>query len=298
METTWFIREWRYANGVCVKTKFPAPGSFDARPGTREYKRQMRRAEKNAADAKHELAAALNMNFRAGRDAHVLLTYDETGMDMLVARAGTDEPDELLRVAKREMRNFIRRLGRRCTAAEVELKYVAIASDRDGRTGAAERVHHHLVINAAAAPFVAEKWLHGEALVRRLFAQHYGDLTDLAEYLVAQTRVLDGEKRYMPSRNLDKPKPKPARIAKNPEAELRVPAGCRLIHRCESNPGRPQRIRYWRPSDEEEEEYPRVQSKDGAVSSAEGQAGGAAPVVQTGKPVRAGGQTGACQHDG
>lgn len=297
MESLWFIREWRYANGVCVKTKFPAPGSFDARPGTREYRRQARRAEKNNADAMHELAAALNMNFRAGRDAHLLLTYDEAGMDMLVARAGTDEPDELLRAAKREMKNFIRRLSRRCAAAGVVLKYVIIASDRNGQTGEPERVHHHLVINEAAAPFASEKWPYGETMDRRLYAQHYGDLTDLAEYLIAQTRVVETEKRYMPSRNLDKPRPKPARVARNPEAELRVPAGCRLIHRSESNPGRPQRLRYWRP-DAEEGDDAGLQQKNGPVSSAGGEAGGAAPVVPEGAAGRTGDRAGPCADGG
>ena len=56
-QVDWFIREKRCANGVCIKTKFPGNGEQKkAKPGTRRYDRAIRRAERGATEARHELA--------------------------------------------------------------------------------------------------------------------------------------------------------------------------------------------------------------------------------------------------
>ncbi len=249
-ETQWFIREYRCQNGICVKTKFPETGTASLRPGTRRYERSLRKAEKNVTEARHELELTLNENFGAGKDYLVTVTYNSEGYDRLVMKAGTDERDAIHLAARREMENYIRRVRRVCDGLGVELRYVAVTSDLDGVTGEPVRVHHHIVVNWEAAAAFLGKWTAGEAKKKKLYGARNGDLSDLADYLIAQSRVVDGKKRYNPSRNLGKPQAMPVRRARNPEAELKVPKGCELIHRAESNPGRPQRIRYYRPQKE------------------------------------------------
>lgn len=249
MEQEWFIREYRCANGICVKTKFPGNGKTGAlRPGTRSYERYVRRSERGAMEARHDAALALNENFRIGLDRYMGLDYSDEGLDELVCRAGTDEADAVYMAAKKWMLpNYLKRCRRACKAAGIPFRYLIVTSDRDGRTMEPVRIHHHIVVNGEAAAICAAKWTAGGAWSKSLYAAHHGDLTELAEYMIAQVRYFPNEKRYTPSRNLRRPEPLPIRRARNPEAELRAPAGCTLIYRSESYAGRPQRIRYYRP---------------------------------------------------
>ena len=91
IRTEWYIREYRMKNGICEKTKFPVrvEGEHPNRT-SREYKRQVRRAEKNATEAKNTAARIVNNNFLAGLDMTDLLTYSDEGMERLVMKAGTD----------------------------------------------------------------------------------------------------------------------------------------------------------------------------------------------------------------
>ena len=254
MEAEWYIREYRCANGICVKTKFPGREDSAARPGTREYDREIRRAERGSKDSKRELALKLNSNFRAGRDAYLGFDYSDEAYDRLVARAGTDERDAVYAEAQREMVNFIRRARRECEKAGIELRYAYVTSDLDGKTLGEVRVHHHMVVNKEAAAICAEKWNSGGVWSRKLYGARHGDLSDLAEYMVGQVRYAKDEKRYTPSRNLRKAEALNPRKAKNSEAELRVPKSCELIWRSEAYVGRPQLVRYFRPGAENEEE--------------------------------------------
>lgn len=199
-------------------------------------------------EAKHELAKLLNENFRAAVDYHMVQTYSSEGYDRLVMRAGTDDEDAIYFAAKAECKNFIRRCRRACKKAGIEFRYAFVTSDRDGDTLEPVRVHHHLVVNAEAAAICIEKWMEGEVRKpKELYGDKYGDLTALAEYMIAQVRYFPGEKRYTPSRNLRKVEPGALIKARNPEAELRVPKGCKLIYRSENYVGRPQYVRYYRP---------------------------------------------------
>lgn len=241
-------------NGICEKTKFPVQveGEASTRTG-REHKRRVRRAEKNATEAKNTAARIMNNNFRAGRDMTLLLTYGEEGMDTLVMKAGTDGEDELLQAARHEMALCVERARYACKKAGVELRYSAWTSDRDGKTGEPVRVHHHVIVNKEAAEYVRKAWKLGEGRAKALYSAHHGDLTDYVEYLMDQTRQVGTEKRYMPSRNLEAPEATRPRLARNPEAELRMPKGCAFIWRSEGLAGRPQKLRYYRPPAGQEE---------------------------------------------
>jgi len=248
MTDEWYIREYRCSNGVCVKTKFPANGDAAPRAGTKSFERDERRAEKGATEARHDMALIANENFAAGRDCYLGLDYSDAALEELVMHAGTDERDELYLAAKKWcLKNYLKRCRRACAAAGVELKYLAVTSDMDGRTGEAVRVHHHMIVNREAAEICRSKWYAGGARLSTLYAAHHGDLTELVEYMINQVRYFPDEKRYSPSRNLRRPWVSPPRRSRNPMAELQVPRGCVLIHRYEGHAGRPQRVRYWRP---------------------------------------------------
>lgn len=245
----WYTREYICSNGVCEKTKYPVrmDGDKSACSG-REYRRRIRRAEKNATEAKNEASRTANENFRAGRDFLVTATLSPEGMEQLVMKAGTDDPDELLLQLRKELVNWIRRAKRRMPE-EAELRYMAWPCDLDGKKLTPTAPHIHVIVNAEGVKAMAESWKLGFVFGedKTLYAAHNGDLTDLVEYLMNQSRTVGTEKRYIPSRNLQKPEATRPRLAKNPDARLRVPKGASLIYASEQRAGRPQKVRYYRP---------------------------------------------------
>ena len=244
----WYTREYICANGVCEKTKYPVRVDGDASAQSREYKRRVRQAEKNATEAKTEAARSANNNFRAGEDYFLTATLSPEGMETLIMRAGTDDRDELNLRMRVELQNWVRRAKRRLPAG-AELKYMAWVCDLDGKKLTPTLPHIHVIVNAAGAEAMAESWGLGFVFgaEKKLYAAHNGDLTDLVEYLMRQSRQIGTEKRYIPSRNLEKPEATRPRPAKNPDARLRPPKGASLIYASEQRAGRPQKIRYYRP---------------------------------------------------
>ncbi len=243
----WYIREYRYANGVCVKSKFPVTLDGVVREGTRKHSRAINRAEKLAGDAARDLAGRLNNNFQAGVDCYLTLDYSEQGLDRLVMRAGTDDPEELYLSAEREAENYTKRLRRACKAVGVPLRYAYVTSDMDGCTYEPARLHHHLVVNREAAALAESCWKAGGAMAKTLYSHAHGDLTELAAYMIGQVRLMPGRHRYHPSRTLVRPEVYSEIPARNPEAVLLVPAGCTFIWRSETAPGMSQTLRYYRP---------------------------------------------------
>jgi len=266
----WFTREYIARNGVCEKTKFPLhmEGEPSARSG-REYKRRIRKAEKNATQAKHEAARTANDNFLCGRDHLITATMDDAWAEELERRIGTSwesDPDAWILAVRKEIGNWIRRARRRMPEGG-ELKYLAFPADLDGKTLAPVRPHIHVIVNEEGAAALAESWGHGYVYgtEKKLYSAHHGDLTDLIEYLLNQCRTVGTEKRYIPSRNLTKPEATRPRPAKNPDAELRVPKGAQLIFRSEQRAGRPQKIRYYRPEKDRSRQAPCGNSCGGDV---------------------------------
>lgn len=245
--TEWYIREYVCANGVCEKTKFPlVTGGDSSAYAVRDKKRRLRSAEKNATEAKTEAARTANNNFRAGRDYLLTATLSDEGMEDLIARTGTDDPDALLLQLRKELANWTRRARRRM--GETELMYMAFPSDRDGKRLTPVRPHIHVIVTAEGSAAMADTWKLGYVYGadKTLYAAHHGDLTDLVEYLMAQSRTVGTEKRYIPSRNLSKPEASRLRPARNPDAPLSIPKDAKLILKSEQRAGRPQKIRYYR----------------------------------------------------
>lgn len=255
----WFTREYISRNGVCDKVKYfvVLDGDSPSRTG-REYKRQLRRAEKNVQEAKTDAARSANNNFRAGRDYMLTVTLSPEGLGELTRRAGSEEPDALLVSMRKEFVNWVRRAKRRMKGADSTLaegakaeglNYMAWVCDLDGKTGELVQPHIHVLVNAEGMQAMAETWKLGFVFGtgRKLYAAHHGDLTDLVEYVMKQSRQIGTEKRYIPSRNLDKPVATAPRPARNPDAPLRLPKGASLICAEERRAGRPQKVRYYRP---------------------------------------------------
>jgi hypothetical protein len=247
--TEWYIREYICRNGVCEKTKFPLViGGSSSAYAVKDKKKALRRAEKNATEAKNEAARTANDNFFTGCDYLLTATLSDEGLEDLIARAGTDDPDALLLQLRKEMKLWARRARRKL--AGIELRYMAWPSDRDGKKLTPVRPHLHVFVNAGAAAVLAESWGKGfvYGLDKTLYSANHGDLTDLVEYLMAQSRTVGTEKRYIPSRNLHKPEVSRLRLARNPDAPLQIPKDAKLILKSEQRAGRPQKVRYYRES--------------------------------------------------
>lgn len=217
------------------------------RRGRNPEKKQKLNDENTARHA----ARLLNINYRAG-DILLGCDFDGQAMDRLRERADRlraelpemRSEDLLWLAAKREAELYLDRVRRRCKRDGTPLRYMIWVSDMDGKTGEMVRVHLHLVINREALPACREKWGRGRVIGKPL--RQEDDYTALAEYLCNQVRRIPGQKKFVTSRNLDKPVVR-RRMAAS-DAELRVPKGCRLLYRGAHEPGwTSQYIRYFRP---------------------------------------------------
>ena len=227
------------------KIKFWIP---DARPtkSARKIKSDLKKVKQNEASAVKRLARVINANFSHG-DILLGLDYSPAGYDKLCVKAGVSnkasEPEELEAIymaADHELTNALRRVKRGLEKSGTELRYVAVTSDLNGKTGECVRVHHHLIINAEALAAFIEKWTLGSVQYSTLRRQ--ADYTDIAVYLIKQVRYLPDAKKYKSSRNLVRVVPVD-RIAKN-GSQMRAPKGAILLHAGEYKPGYPQYIRY------------------------------------------------------
>ena len=152
--------------------------------------------------------------------------------------------DALRDAADRTLANCIRRAKRELAKDGIELKYISVTADVDGKTGEAVRVHHHLIVKREARDAFLHKWQDlGLGGVSWSPLEKQDDYLEIAKYLLAQARrSREGAHKYTPSRNLVRPQPKD-RVAAS-SSEVRVPKGCRLLHRQEFKPGKAQYIRY------------------------------------------------------
>lgn len=255
--TTWWVKTviCQQADGSRVEEKIKYAVS-NTPTEKREKKRAAKREANRADEALHIVARAMNVNFLPGRDLHCVLTLDEAGMEKVLVRSEKYEnesgEDRILRSLQQETVNFIRRLQRKAE----DVKYIFACSDRErGENGDMVpcRPHVHLLIREANVELVREKWGLGAVLEKTLYYVKH-DLHGLAEYILQQTRTVEGMKRYTPSRNLDKPEEKePIQIWRGGESLMRCPRGCEEIYHSAYVRGRNQYMRYYRPPAEEKE---------------------------------------------
>lgn len=246
----WYVRTIKCRNGIEEKIKYYSPD--EGMSQKRDRKRAAQREARRADGAEHILARTFNQNFEADADYHLVLELDEKGLAKVEKRSenyeNEDKRDRVIRALGQEMVNFIRRLQR----LEKGLKYVFVPSDlsEDKRTGEMRpaRPHVHLIIRGATLANAEAKWGLGGILVKPLYNVK-GDFHALAEYLLKQTRHVDGVNRYTPSRNMEKPiETEPVKVTRGGESMMRCPRGCVELYHSPYERGRNQYMRYLRPA--------------------------------------------------
>lgn len=205
----------------------------------------VKKAEQNKKGCAREFARILNANFGKG-DQLIGLDYDDMHIEAVTGRSD----EETVELAEKKMRLCLRAVKRAAEKEGIEMKCVAVTAILDGHTGEKVRVHHHIVVNRAAAEFFKLKWRSGGVDYEPL--QKQNDYTALAKYLIDQVLHTKNKKKYYCTRNLIRVVPK-CRLAKDGR-EISVPRGCILLHRSEYVCGITQYIRYYRPSEKEEPE--------------------------------------------
>ena len=261
-EGYWVIRTYE-AGAVGEKTKFFVQGSRPTGKITRKDRDSIRKQEQNAYSATKRLAREIHANFRAG-DLLLGLDYSDEGLEQIKAWARkkglpidsedeTERMNALWEAASHAQDNALRRVKRHLQKQGMELKAIYCTSDMDGETGETVRVHHHLIVNDGVQEAFLKAWeeygLGGVAWSPLRPDQE--DRTKLAEYIIRQVRRIPDAKKYRSTRNLIRPQPKD-RIALT-DAEIRVPAGAKLLYRQEYMPNRPQYIRYTLPQKRKKE---------------------------------------------
>ncbi len=225
---------WPLANGICEITLFP----LEKTPIGRKNNSFADSEAKNRKDATRALRRILNHNFRAGVDFYLTLDYTPEIFDNFPT-----DPMELYNMADNLAVNYLRRCRRVCNAQHIPFRYILVTSCMDGKTGEIVRVHHHLVVNSEAASICAEQWKAGGSMPRKLYGSTGGDLSPLAEYMIAQTPSFHGKKkRYHPSRSLVLPEPCDRHEIEPGEA-IAIPPGHKIIWKSDSPPGHPQVVR-------------------------------------------------------
>lgn len=270
MQGQWYTQKWIARNGIEERTKFFVRTGYTK--GERA-KRAAKKESKRTDSAERQAARYLNENFEAKEDIHAVLEYTDKELEVISKKAKTiaaeSEADRLYIAAQQNFVNFVRRVQRELKKSEQEIFYLAVTSDMDGETGEAVRIHHHIVCNKEAKAAIEKKW-RGFVLQEQLYTIN-GDFTPLAEYMIRQTRAVEGTQRYVPSRNLRQPyKTEPKLVSRYGDSEMHVPKGCVEIYRSVYTRGATQYLRYRRPpkAERSEPEKRNEQSGENAGQSA------------------------------
>lgn len=184
-----FIRETCVA-GACIDVtlKYSVRSAQSQRaPKTKPSREAV--MKNNDRVAVKELTRLMNANLHPG-DWHVTLTYEG------------EEPSEA--EARKELRNFIRRMGREYEKAGRELKWIAVTEYKN------HRIHHHIVMSYIDDQVIRKQWKRG--YIRGFSAlDRSRNYKKLAEYFVKETTKTmrepgnETKKRWSSSRNLIRP---------------------------------------------------------------------------------------------
>lgn len=230
---------------------FPVAPQTKPRKGRVRGATIARKQDANERACTKRFARMINCNFRSG-DLLLSPNYDVESMERVMRGVDLNDQNAVRRCAEHDLDLFLRRLKRELSKQGVELRYLAVTSDMDGDTGEIVRAHHHVLIGAESVRMeggilyvgkkrLADIWGRGSVDYRPLRDQ--ADYTPVAEYLMRQVRRLPDARKYRGSRNLKKPVLVKEEIVYQ-SRELKVPRGCRLMHRAEYLPGEAQYIRY------------------------------------------------------
>lgn len=257
-DTGYWVIVTHQAGRIGEKVKYWIPGEAPPR-SERKRKADLRKVRQNDNNAVRRVARIMNENFQERDGSCLVLEYGPKEIKRIGLAYDYDPQDaehwdDVWDAANHQLGLFLRRCRRACRKAGVQLRYMGWTSDMrfDGKVQAQvhTRIHHHLIVNPEAEAICLQQWHHGGCGGKRLMQQP--DHTDFAQYLMDQVRRIGGRKRYIPSRNLRKPKESIPRIAPS-SREVQPPKGAVLLDRAPYKPGRPQYIRYilpWKGEDE------------------------------------------------
>ena len=214
----WMTRTIQSGN-VIEKSKFWVPSNTKAR-NYRTKKTVKRQRDCNFRNAIKSMARILNCNFSPA--------------DCLITLTVSGEHEDKLQSLGAEVRKFLRRMKR---ATGADTKWLFVEADKDGSTGESERPHCHMVITGTGLRFengswwagkkkMTDLWTIGAVNVKNLFRQD--DYTGLAQYLCAQAKCGENEKKWTSSRNMIKPIVRESITVQS--GPIRVPKGAKLLH--------------------------------------------------------------------
>ena len=123
--------------------------------------------------------------------------------------------------AERDAANLLRRLAYAMKKDGLELRYILVTADMDGKTGQVARLHHHVVLPKEAFDHVRKAWGLGDVRFDPL--RKTPDFMGLAAYLLNQVKRIPQKKKYRPSRNLAQPKWSEKEMGAG--EEIKVPRG-------------------------------------------------------------------------
>lgn len=167
----------------------------------------------NDINAENKLIRLANANF-TNHDLKVELTYSTNHLPL----------DD--KAAERELRNFLRRVKRyRESHGLSPLKWIAV-TEKGSRSN---RYHHHLIMSGEMSLFdLVSLWGNGIVGTDILMFDENG-IASLCRYMLKESRVVIGKKKYSRSRNLIIPQPKQRdnRFSKRKVKELAKDTECR-----------------------------------------------------------------------
>ena len=188
-----YIKRTVDAGNKIFISKFSAPMFGNHNSRSKKIKATSAAVRKcNDFHAVEKCEAKILVNFRPG-DWHISLTY-----------ANVEDLTE--EQAKKDLRNFLYKLKRRCRKNNITLKYLKMTDK-----SCSGRLHHHLVLpQEITGGMLKECWEHGIVKVLALLSD---DVRGLAEYYVDKTKKGQKEDdrqefvpRYSFSRNCTEPK--------------------------------------------------------------------------------------------
>lgn len=208
----YFKRTTKAGNTLIVEKGYSYFQGARRFPGSRMPKRNPTPEKMQKANERRAiwwLTALMNGNFQKG-DLHLVLTYREE-----------ERPDA--ETARMQLTKFIRKLRALFRKEGRELKYIHTTEYKN------KAIHHHILVNYMDLRKIQSLWEYGTVRPTVIYSDN---LQRLAEYFVKETRKTfeDADapyrQRYVPSRNLTKPKTKREDVeAENWLTEPRVPKG-------------------------------------------------------------------------
>ena len=205
----------RKVGNICKRTRYvpntPNPSAAKT-PGKRS--REKRKHDKFRENVE-KLGMLIAGNFDMKSDKSVVLTIPGAKKEELKRIARKDGTTYYL-AASNDRSKFLKSLQRRMNAENRPFKCIAITSQYT-RQGKRTNLHHHLLVNADALPYVTDawtKWVRKTGKVSGVIVRSktlYEDTGKgagayaLAGYLLAQVTHYKNKSAYFASKNIERP---------------------------------------------------------------------------------------------